>query len=154
MYVVPCKYLFWLLPRLCSLIYLAASQGVGFILEQPCSSLIAFHPVFESLIHILGAQRVFLHMGAYGGCTPKPTLLYGTVPWLQELRRTQTRAEMQQLAEEHGLDVTRTYLDSQGQVRVQGGAHLKSTQAYPNALGLAVAMCVDACLSSTGSRCI
>ena len=81
----------------------------------------------------MGAERVFLHMGAYGGCTPKPTLLYGTVPWLAQLGRTQSRAEMRQLADEHGLDISRTYLDSEGRVRVQGGKHLKSTQAYPKA---------------------
>jgi len=72
--------------------------GHVFILEQPANSLMEHHPKFRWLLDL--ARRGVLRtascrtwMGMFGGCTPKPTLLYSNATWLDKLKRTFNRAE-------------------------------------------------------------
>eukprot|EP00969_Alexandrium_andersonii_P223168 9856956-Alexandrium_andersonii.AAC.1 len=61
-------------------------RGVHNVLEQPAGSLMPRHPRMEMMEHLHSAgvvrwARAHLWMGMYGGFSPKPTWLWGTL-WL------------------------------------------------------------------------
>lgn len=58
------------------LVILAAAKGVFYILEQPQSSCMEYHPLFQRMSAMLGVRRISIAMSDYGGPTPKRTLLY------------------------------------------------------------------------------
>ena len=66
---------------------IATKLGIPWIIEQPSSSLFFETDTFKSVILATNAQRVHINLGDYGHLTRKPTLLLGTVPWLQTLAR-------------------------------------------------------------------
>ena len=61
---------------------------------------------------------------------------------IQELDVKMTRAAQRALKTQKKLEVSVQYTDKNGQRKVKGGKHLKATQAYPEALGHAVAAAV------------
>ncbi len=84
--------------------------------------------------------RAECHLGAFGACTPKPVVLYGTAPWLvgtlDGIRCSPNRA---QEIRDKGVKTAHVYYDAQGRKRVQGSKELKATQEYPLRFGRAVA---------------
>ena len=99
------------------------------------------HPTFANVLQVLEAEAVFLHMACFGSATLKPTVFWGTVPWLQSLARTMSRGQQRHLSMgAAGLEVVRAYTSSLGRRRVSGGRDLQGTQAYPIGLGFAVAL--------------
>ena len=58
------------------LIVLAASKKVWWILEQPMSSVMEWHPLFQAVIKLLGMRKMLVSMSKFGGPTDKKTYLY------------------------------------------------------------------------------
>ena len=57
---------------------LAAAKGCFWLLEQPASSIMELHPLFQAAIRLLGMHRLCIAMGRYGAPTPKRTILYSS----------------------------------------------------------------------------
>lgn len=57
---------------------LCATRGIHFILEQPRSSVMEFHPAFQSMARLISMYRLSMNMSDYGGPTKKPTILYSS----------------------------------------------------------------------------
>lgn len=57
---------------------LCAAKGVWFILEQPHSSVMEYHPVFQSLAKLLRIHRFTMKMLDYGAPSVKRTHLYSS----------------------------------------------------------------------------
>ena len=60
------------------LVVLAASKGCFWVLEQPMSSVMEHHPLFQAVIKLLGMRKLLISMSKYGGPTEKKTLLYAS----------------------------------------------------------------------------
>ena len=71
-----------LLAGICSL------NGVHWMIEQPGSSQFFQTACMTSVIEKTNAKRVWTWLGAFGHPSPKPTLLYGTAPFMSALRRS------------------------------------------------------------------
>ena len=61
------------------LLCLCASKGVWWILEQPMSSCMEWHPLFQRVIRMLGMRKSLVSMANYGGPTEKKTYLYSSI---------------------------------------------------------------------------
>jgi hypothetical protein len=101
------------------------------MLEQPMSSLLQFHPRFRELIRRFEIYRTFIWMGAFGADSPKGTFLYSMHPCLEDLSgRPFDRAKFKGLLDE--------YYDVNGKACFDGNDLLKVSQAYPKDFGVAV----------------
>lgn len=58
------------------LVVLAAAKAVFWVLEQPMTSCMEWHPLFQKVIRMTGMQKLLVTMGKFGAPTPKKTLLY------------------------------------------------------------------------------
>ena len=58
------------------LVVVAASKGVFWILEQPQSSVMQCHPLFQKVIQMLNVRKINIAMSKFGAPTPKRTPLY------------------------------------------------------------------------------
>ncbi|CAK9021539.1 Uncharacterized protein SCF082_LOCUS15391 [Durusdinium trenchii] len=58
---------------------LAACKACWWVLEQPASSIMEYHPSFQRMLRLLGGtRRMMLCMSNYGGQTRKATVLYSS----------------------------------------------------------------------------
>ena len=55
---------------------ICATRGILFVLEQPRSSVMEYHPCFVFLSRLVRMYRVRMNMLDYGGPTQKATILY------------------------------------------------------------------------------
>lgn len=53
------------------LLILASSKHVWWVLEQPLSSVMQYHPLFQRIIALLGTRRMVISMANYGAPTEK-----------------------------------------------------------------------------------
>lgn len=60
------------------LMLIASAKGVFWCLEQPSSSTMEYHPVFQMLLRLVTVRRVIFKMSQFGGPTPKRTILYSS----------------------------------------------------------------------------
>lgn len=51
---------------------LCATRGIHFILEQPRSSVMEYHPAFQSMARLISMYRLSMNMSDYGGPTKNP----------------------------------------------------------------------------------
>ena len=58
------------------LVILAACKACFWVLEQPGSSIMHLHPLFQYCIRRIGVERLMIAMGNYGAPTPKRTILF------------------------------------------------------------------------------
>ena len=126
-----------LVERLVLLLEIAQAAKVAFILEQPASSVLWQYPAYQEFCGRHSVATVALDMGAFGAETPKPMVLHGTAPYLQEMGRRLTPAERREL--DRSTTAVHT-TDGYGRMRSQGTKSLKGTQAYPLAFGAAHAL--------------
>lgn len=68
-----CKHAQVMVSRVTLLLYVLHSKQVMWLYEQPGSSILWSHPRMEQFIRHLDAYRSHTYMGAFGGCSPKPT---------------------------------------------------------------------------------
>ena len=125
--------------RVALLLEVVSLQGGYWLLEQPRSSMLWDYPAMKAVLERHGCTPAYLHMGAYGGRTLKPTTLMGTAPFAHELARTCT-ARQQLRLQLWGAKTTTKWKDAHGKRRCQGTAALKGTQAYPEGFGAALAL--------------
>ena len=61
------------------LILIIASKGCWWVLEQPSTSLMEYHPLFQAMLRLLsGVVRKTIDMSQYGAPTKKRTFLYSS----------------------------------------------------------------------------
>ena len=63
--------------RVCFCLYLLSSMGVPWCLEQPASSLLERHPLFQHLCRRFEVFKIHVWLGAYGHNCQKPSSIYG-----------------------------------------------------------------------------
>ena len=112
----------------------AIAAGATVIIEQPASSLMNLHPKFEfmeqlSYLGIFPLHTVKCWMGMYGASTPKPTKLWTTSSWAQQLNNV-IRGVNTKLMFRSDAVVVRSK-DENGVNKVRASSELKMTQRYP-----------------------
>lgn len=127
-----------LVHKLACLLEFASMFGIYFIIEQPTSSILWQHPRIQQMFQRLGTQVINTHtyMGMYGGDSEKGMKLYGTAPFLAELKDTMDKKVAAKLPQKELVKRTRL---SSGRISISGGADLKASQAYPRRFGIRVA---------------
>ena len=60
------------------LLLIASAKSIFWILEQPGTSIMYLHPLFQRLIKLIPVQQFRMNMGDYGGHSKKPTILYSS----------------------------------------------------------------------------
>lgn len=60
------------------LLLLCAAKGIWFVLEQPSSSLMQYHCIFQRFLRLISLKKLSMHMGDFGADTLKPTILYSS----------------------------------------------------------------------------
>jgi len=118
---------------LAEMVRVAFLLGIFFVIEQPKSSLMFNHPLLKSALEATGAIKIYVEMWVWGGRSTKGMFLYGTAPWLRELRAhykvlRQTNAHMLENLEKL------TTTDSRGKVTGRK-QELTESAAYPSAFG-------------------
>jgi len=114
------------------LMLIASAKGVFWCLEQPSSSTMEYHPVFQMLLRLVTVRRVIFKMSQFGGPTPKRTILYSSHRCVADImaHTVPERLRPRQM-------VVR-YLNKEGKVRFKGGSALKGSQSYPAPFGRAL----------------
>lgn len=57
---------------------IACAKGVWFVLEQPRTSIMESHPLFQAFLKLVTTRKYVMKMSDYGGPTQKPTILYSS----------------------------------------------------------------------------
>ena len=114
-------------------------------MEQPSSSLMFGYLPWACVAEGLRPSVIRTHMGAFGGPTAKLTLIAGTAPFLQDLKRSLSPEDSARIEE---LQI-RTAIKAGGG-GVHGSKDLKATQAYPLQFGTAVAVALRDCQGGLG----
>ena len=132
------------------LILLAMSLGAWWVLEQPANSLMIHHPRLQALVKIFTTYQAKFAMGAYKGKSLKPTIVYSNKVWIEKFGECQVSSEA---TFPEGADVTKKYLDRDGNPRVTGGKGLKNTQTYPRKFGRKVRQIFRQCAQLSDREC-
>ena len=61
------------------ILLICAAKQVWFILEQPSSSLMEYHVLFQRFLALIPLRKLAMNMGDFGSATLKPTHLYSSV---------------------------------------------------------------------------
>ncbi|CAK9046029.1 Putative rhamnose biosynthetic enzyme 1 [Durusdinium trenchii] len=127
-----------LVSRTLVIMLICAAKCVWFCLEQPGTSIMELHTLFQRFIKIAALRKLKINMGDYGAPTLKPTILYSSHRAIDMLPNYTIR---RQLVKKH---MVKRYVDGNGKQRVCGGVDLKTSQAYPKHFGVALAACRSA----------
>ncbi len=65
--------------RAICLLLIASAKAIFWVMEQPGTSLMYLHPLFQRLLAIVDVKQYRLNMSDYGGDTKKPTILYSSL---------------------------------------------------------------------------
>ena len=129
-----------LVRRLVYLLTLLIKRGFYFVVEQPRSSIIWEHPVFKRFLRrwSLLIDDADPQLGSFSLDSRKDTKLRGTAPHLSSgrMRRKMSRQQRRWMDDGHRAKTT-VYWKENGVKKSRGTSVLKSTQAYPVALGCA-----------------
>ena len=60
------------------ILWLCAAQSIWFVLEQPSSSLMELHCLFQRFIRRVPLRKLTIRMADFGSDTAKPTILYSS----------------------------------------------------------------------------
>eukprot|EP00969_Alexandrium_andersonii_P304080 13441864-Alexandrium_andersonii.AAC.1 len=74
-----------MLARVVLLIYILHVNGVMVVLEQPASSLMAYHPRFQRLLRDIPLYCCKEYLGYHLADTAKPVLLYSNMRFVLEI---------------------------------------------------------------------
>ncbi|CAK9034001.1 Putative rhamnose biosynthetic enzyme 1 [Durusdinium trenchii] len=116
---------------------LAISRAAFFAGEQPGSSIMLSYPYMIYMATILQQlywDKVRFPMGAYGHPSTKPTILFGTLPYLQKFHRKLTNKDKRRIAKNKAIkkfQTVRKTVSKSGKVQVTGSYGLKRSAAYP-----------------------
>lgn len=98
------------------------------VLEQPKGSIMEKLPAFQEYLSMVETWRAHILMKTYGGPTAKPTWLYSSKPWIEELHNFRP---LRLPSDQGPVEMVVHYQDSKGRARIKGGRHLKQSQSYP-----------------------
>jgi len=133
--------------------WLAFCLGLHVVIEQPLSSILFQYEPMKALLSKTQMQRTVVQLGNFGAASMKTLQLFGTVPWLAELRQENMRRQhahrhcdnptgaRKRASQESHLEQKLTYetTDRLGRVRVTGKKlALKESSAYPPEFGRVV----------------
>lgn len=74
-----------LVSRIVKMLYYCVANNIYWVIEQPVSSCMLWHPRLAAAARHIGLRRVFFWQRAYGAESPKGTLLFGNAPWLERM---------------------------------------------------------------------
>lgn len=126
------------------ILWLCAAQSVWFVLEQPSSSLMELHCLFQRFIRRIPLRKLTIRMADFGSATAKPTILYSSHRAIDDLPSYKTARRLVE------REMVRHYTNQKGEHRICGGKDLKSSQAYPRGFGQGMAKCRTRVLKSHG----
>ena len=95
-----------------------------YLLEQPMSSVLEYHPDMKQALLETGGKRIFCKIGNAGGFYPKPTFLYSNAPWIHEVE------DQIRLKPFPGNESEKRLAEKVGRW-VNGGQSLAASAAYP-----------------------
>ena len=127
-----------LVARVVYVLILCIKRGIKFIVEQPWSSIVWQHPRWRYLEKKYGHLLYYVEtdMGIYMLELVKKTVLVGTAPYLPSLGNVLSPAGRQAvLANPNKKATAKRYVDTEGNVRTQGGPDLKGTEHYSMMFG-------------------
>ncbi len=105
------------------IVLILIAKGAFWLIEQPVSSIMHEHPMFQWLFRHFRIYRVHTYTGAFGAKSLKPTVLYSAHECIGDLKRYKPTRKLNVLAAK--------YKDSNGVTRVKGKrSALRSSQAY------------------------
>ena len=114
---------------------LASALGIYWLLEQPLSSLMIFHPRLQDIVKNTSVWQVSFNMSQFGSASQKPTKLYSNAEWVADIANAEPHLD------EPVLERPETfvrYFDARGNPKVKGGRDLKLTQEYTRMFGVEV----------------
>lgn len=113
---------------------------IGFVLEQPKTSVMPHFPAIRQALDATNARRVYIELWKFHATSQKPLYLWGTVPWLHVLVRISNRVHAEEdkhLLVQDGSMVfvprpTQTLTDGAERGQVNGRKQeMKASAAYP-----------------------
>ena len=123
--------------RCAILILLATALGIYWILEQPLSSLMIFHPRLQDIVTLMRVWQVSFKMSQFGARSEKPTKLYSNAEWVSDIANAESCVDDLN-CDLDSLETYVKYFDKDGHPKVKGGRDLKLTQEYPRKIGVEV----------------
>ena len=131
--------------RMVALVLLCSARFVGYVIEQPTTSIMCCHPrmalleaLASQLPHIVSYHRVHTYMGAFAAPTPKPSVLYSCMDWVGKLSKQLPAGFVTKPGSE-----TVKYDVVNGEVKVSGSPGLKKSQEYTTCFAKAVVAAYD-----------
>ena len=120
--------------RVVILLLLLTAKGCAWMLEQPLSSVLFLHPRFQQFLSTHPVYRMTLDMYDFGGETTKPTVLYCSHDWFDEMSSyaMERPPPLKTLA-------SRVWDDETEKWCVTGGGNLNQSQHYPPSFGRSIA---------------
>jgi len=117
------------------LLIICTAKGIWWVLEQPSTSIMEYHPLFQELLKMITVHKKGIAMSSFGAPTKKRTTLYSSHAEIDDIDQFQVpeRLESKQM-------VIR-YTNSKGESRCCGGRDLKGSQAYPKQFADALSKC-------------
>ncbi|CAK9111848.1 unnamed protein product, partial [Durusdinium trenchii] len=115
------------------LLTLAAAKCCFWVLEQPMTSVMEYHPLFQKALRMLNMRRMSISMSHYGAPHTKATVLRPGHECIDDLRDHEEEPNLER------RQMVVHYVNSRGEKRVHGGTDLKSSQSYPPGFGRALA---------------
>lgn len=131
--------------RLVMLAFLATCRTAYVAVEQPSSSLMPWMYYWiwmAQKIRPLKWHHCRFPMAAYGSRTRKPSLMFGTAPWIMSLKKKLTEKDKRRVAANKMRKKYRTTtkkIRQNGTVSVTGSTGLKASAEYPDGFGKAIA---------------
>lgn len=122
--------------RTCLLIWVIQAMGCSFILEQPRSSMLIWHPrIREVLRSIPKAFLAYWWMHKFGGLTAKRHLALSNAPTVARLDLGKICMKHQKKLAASSAKSAITYRSKSGKTAFKGSRFLKSTGTYPPGFG-------------------
>ena len=119
--------------RVALILRLLSSNGVWWVLEQPKSSVMIWHPRLEQLLEHMRVFRQEIYLAGFGGQYPKPVILYSNFDYMWKLPQHHL---YQPRAHKRCSDRLVTPAKNGGVTGVTD--KLKDSQSYPAAFGTAL----------------
>ncbi len=112
--------------RVAALISLCNALGLTWILEQPRSSLMLYHPRLQEQMQMQTVFKANLCLGDFKAETLKPLYLLSNAPWIRDLTRWRRPPKFK-----FAVRTSQSRIDRSGRKRVDGiSIALKNTQTY------------------------
>ncbi|CAK9090432.1 Uncharacterized protein SCF082_LOCUS42649 [Durusdinium trenchii] len=112
---------------------LCSCKAMFWVLEQPGSSIMHLHPLFQRLMRLVTVHQLRVPMSRFGGPTKKPTLLFSSHQCIEGIQQFMVPERLQE------RQMTIRYRNGAGKWAFCGGPDLKKSQAYPPQFGIALA---------------